>query len=380
MIVHPEMEKGRIDAQHPHSRISELTASVVPGYTSRRPMDLGALDYALDPALIAQQPLSDRDASRMLVVDRGTGARTDTDVRSLGSWLRPGDLMVVNDAEVMRARLRGRRPTGGALEVLLVEPVAGTTWKCIARGAGRIRAGEDVIFGDGLGGTWGERLDATYRTIRLHCEEDLDVVLRRVGELPLPPYIRRPNGPSTLDWERYQTVFACSPGAIAAPTAGLHFTPSLVADLERQGIACVSLTLVVGPATFLPVRTASLTEHRVPPERFTLPAAAARAIATTRAKGGRIVAVGTTCVRALETAAEDDGVVRAESGRTSLVIGPGYRFRVVDALFTNFHLPRSTLLALVAAFAGVDATLAAYRAATASGYRFYSYGDAMLIV
>ncbi len=343
-------------------------------------MDLSVLDYALDPALIAQQPLSPRDASRMLVVERRSGTRTDTHVQNLGKWLRPGDLLVVNDAEVIPARLHGTRPTGGAVEVLLIEPVGGTTWKCMARGAGRIPAGESIRFGDGLSGTWGERSAEPYRTVRLRCEGDLDIALRRVGELPLPPYIRRPEGPSALDGARYQTMFARTPGAIAAPTAGLHFTPDLVAELARYGVRCAPLTLVVGPATFLPVRTPRLAEHRVPCERFIVPKETASAIAETRADGGRIVAVGTTSVRALETAADDDGVVHAGSGRTNLVVGPGFRFRAVDALFTNFHLPRSSLLALVAAFAGVDTTLAAYRAATASRYRFYSYGDAMLIV
>lgn len=347
---------------------------------ARSPMDLGALDYALDPALIAQQPLPLRDASRMLVLERGTGARTDTHVQELGAWLRPGDVLVVNDAEVMAARLYGKRPTGGAIEVLLIEPLDAGTWKCIARGAGRIPAGEAITFGEHLAGTWGERLDGTYRTIRLYSADDLDAVLQRVGELPLPPYIRRPDGPSPVDRERYQTIFARSPGAIAAPTAGLHFTPTLVADLARRGVSCVPLTLVVGPATFLPVRTASLEEHSVPPERFVVPEATAHATTKARANGARIVAVGTTSVRALETVAGTDGEVRAGSGRTSLVIAPGHRFRAVDALFTNFHLPRSSLMALVAAFAGVDVVLAAYRAATASGYRFYSYGDAMLIV
>ncbi len=359
---------------------SSLTVSVDPGYTGRSPMDLGVLDYALDPALIAQHPLPRRDESRMLVIERATGARTDSSVDRLGSWLRSGDVLVVNDAEVMAARLHGARPTGGIVEVLLIEPLAGATWKCMARGAGKIPAGEIIQFGEGLSGTWGTRVESQYRTIDLACDGELVPTLQRVGKLPLPPYIRRPEGPSALDCERYQTMFARNAGAIAAPTAGLHFTPGLVADLAQRGIACVPLTLIVGPATFLPVRTASLAEHDVPAERYAIPDATARALAHARAIGGRVVAVGTTTVRALETVAARDGVVRPTVGRTNLVIGPGHRFRCVDALFTNFHLPRSTLLALVAAFAGIDTTLAAYRAATASGYRFYSYGDAMLIV
>ena len=263
-------------------------------------MDLGVFDYTLDPALIAQQPLSTRDGSRMLVVERATGSYAHATVQALGDWLNAGDVLVVNDAEVITARLHGTRPTGGAIEVLLIEPIADTaTWQCIARGAGRIPAGESISFGHGLAGTWGERLDGTYRLIHLRSDDgDLDRALQRVGELPLPPYIRRPDGPSPLDYERYQTMFARRAGAIAAPTAGLHFTPRLVASLQERGVECVPLTLMVGPATFLPIRTMSLAEHSVPAERYEIPASTATAIANARAAGRRIVAVGTTTVRA----------------------------------------------------------------------------------
>lgn len=373
--------RGEQETENPSGPVA-LTASRNPSYTVRSPMDLGVLDYALDPALIAQHPLPLRDASRLMVVERATGRRTDSNVRELGAWLRTGDVLVVNDAEVIAARLHGTRPTGGAVEVLLVEPIEGVTWKCIARGAGRIPVGESVSLGPGLTGTWGERIESQFRAITLESNGhgDVESALRHVGEVPLPPYIRRPDGPSAIDCERYQTMFARNPGAIAAPTAGLHFTPDLMADLVARGVSYTPLTLVVGPATFLPVRSASLADHRVPAERYVVPEATAHLINESRAKGGRVVAVGTTSVRALETVADADGVVRSGTGRTDLVIGPGHRFRSVDALFTNFHLPRSSLLALVAAFTGIDTTLAAYRAATASGYRFYSYGDAMLIV
>jgi S-adenosylmethionine:tRNA ribosyltransferase-isomerase len=345
-------------------------------------MDLGVLDYPLDPARIAQEPLSTRDASRMMVLERRTGARTDAMVRDVGTWLRSGDVLVVNDAEVIAARLRGTRPTGGAIEVLLIEPEdARGTWRCMARGAGRVPAGERIDFGPHLRGVWGPRTDDVIRRIQLELDADRDLpsLLAEVGEIPLPPYIHRPEGPSAIDRERYQTVFARMPGAVAAPTAGLHFTPDLLAGLRSRGVLLVALTLLVGPATFLPIRGPSLSAHAVPSERYAIPAATAATIARARAAGGRVVAVGTTTVRALETAAQNGGPTAGE-GRTDLVIGPGHTFRAVDALFTNFHLPRSSLLALVAAFAGVESTLAAYRHATTAGYRFYSYGDAMLIL
>ena len=307
-------------------------------------------------------------------------ACTHTAVAKLVDWVRPHDVLVVNDAEVIAARLHGKRPTGGNVEVLLVEPVeADGTWQC-SHGGGRIPAGKPSRSA-AVSRASGESARAEiYRRIRLQCDGDLSATLQRVGELPLPPYIRRPTGPSSEDRERYQTMFARTPGAIAAPTAGLHFTPALVAALQCRGVRCVPLTLIVGPATFLPVRTASLAEHEVPPERYEIPAATAAAITAARADGGRVVAVGTTTVRALETVATNDGTVTARAGRSDLVIGPGHRFRAIDALLTNFHLPRSSLLALVAAFAGVETTLTAYRAATTSRYRFYSYGDAMLVV
>ena len=343
-------------------------------------MNLETLDYTLDPALVAQEPRPTRDGARLLIVDRGKGARAHAEIRELGQWLSPGDLLIVNDAEVMAARLRGRRPSGGAVEILLAEEVAGAEgWLCLARNGGKSRRGERITFGPDLEGTLSGPADGPYRTIRFEAQGDLKASLRRHGEVPLPPYIRRPAGPLPEDRERYQTVFARVPGAIAAPTAGLHFTPALLRELEESGVRCAAITLLVGVATFLPVRTASLDAHHVPAERYNIPASTAAAIAATKAAGGRVVAVGTTSVRTLESAALDDGTVRPGSGRTQLIIGPGYRFRVVDALLTNLHLPRSTLLALVAAFAGVEPTLSAYRVANDAGYRFYSYGDAMLI-
>jgi S-adenosylmethionine:tRNA ribosyltransferase-isomerase len=343
-------------------------------------METAAFDYTLDPVQIAQHPLAERDGGRLLVVERGRGVAAHTTVRDLAQWLHAGDVVVVNDAEVMPARLHGRRCSGGAIEVLLTEPAddAGT-WRCLARRAGRMHDGERLRFASDLEGVWcGSAEEGPLRTIRLEADGDLDAVLRRRGELPLPPYIRREAGPSVEDHARYQTVFARVPGAVAAPTAGLHFTPRLLATLAARGVEVVALTLLVGPATFLPLREDGA-QHDVPAERYDVPAATATAIARARAAGGRVVAVGTTVVRALESAIARDGALRTGPARTSLVIAPGHRFRAVDAVLTNLHLPRSSLLALVAAFAGVEATLAAYRAASRGGYRFYSYGDAMLI-
>lgn len=342
-------------------------------------MNPAALDYQLDPARIAQRPLPERDGGRLLVVARDRGVTAHAAVRDLAEWLRPGDLAVVNDAAVGPARLHGRRASGGVVEVLLTEPDGNDgTWRCLARRAGRVRAGERLRFACDLEGVWGGPEDGPLRSIRLEADGDLAAVLRRRGELPLPPYIRRPDGPLAEDHDRYQTLFARVPGAVAAPTAGLHFSPRLLAAVAARGVEVVSLTLLVGPATFLPVRDEPH-EHEVAAERYYVSPKTAAAVGAARVAGRRVVAVGTTTVRALESAAADDGTVRSGPGRTALVIGPGYCFRVVDALLTNFHLPRSSLLALVAAFAGIEPTLSAYRAATREGYRFYSYGDAMFL-
>jgi len=336
------------------------------------------LDYSLDPALIAQRPLAERDGGRLLVVDRDRGVRAHTAVRRLDEWLRPGDLLVVNDAEVIPARLRGTRASGGAIEVLLNEPVGEDgLWSCLGRGTRRLRCGEVVRFADAFEGVWEGRQGLTQH-IRLRATGDLDVAINVHGELPLPPYIHRPAGPLPEDHTRYQTVFARVPGAVAAPTAGLHFTPALLQRLDAAGVRRAAITLLVGPATFLPVRETFET-HVVPSERYEIGEQAAGVIEETRAQGGRIVAVGTTTARALESSATADGRVHPGRGRTDLVITPAHRYRAVDALLTNLHLPRSSLLALVAAFAGIEPLLAAYRAAVRTGYRFYSYGDAMLI-
>jgi S-adenosylmethionine:tRNA ribosyltransferase-isomerase len=276
--------------------------------------------------------------------------------------------------------LLGQREGGGRAEVLLIRPLGDTVWEALVRPGRRLRAGARVIVAEDLAvriesGATGD--DSPRRRVRLECAGDLAVVLERRGHTPLPPYIRRPDRPE--DRERYQTVYALEPGSVAAPTAGLHFTPELLAALEARGVERAEVVLHVGPGTFRPVQVSQVEDHRVEPEPYRIPAETAAAVGRTRARGGRVVAVGTTTVRALETAAKE-GVVSEGEGETGLVIVPGFRFQVVDALLTNFHLPRSSLLLLVCALGGRERVLAAYGEAVRAGYRFYSYGDAMLIV
>ena len=326
-------------------------------------------DYELPPEAIAQHP-GERGESRLLVLGRNADERRFADLPDL---LDPGDLLVVNDTRVIPARLRARRPTGGAVEILLVEREGPASWWCLLRPGRRMAPGATLAVEGGPAARVEERADGRFR---LAFEQPIDPLLEEIGETPLPPYIERPA--EDRDRERYQTVYAERPGAVAAPTAGLHFTPALLAALERRGVRRASLTLHVGPGTFRPVKTENPAAHVMDSERFEIPEATAEAVAATRRRNGRVVAVGTTVVRSLESAASEDGLVAAGAGRTSLYIRPGYEFRAIDRLITNFHLPRSTLLMLVCAFAGRRRTLDAYRQAIGSGFRFYSYGDAML--
>jgi S-adenosylmethionine:tRNA ribosyltransferase-isomerase len=307
---------------------------------------------------------------------------------ALPSLLRPGDLLVVNDTKVIRGRLRARRPGGGSVEIFLLSRLgkgdpAGERWEALARPSKRLSEGDAFGIGGVLavrlvrrhgGGRWEVSLSAAEGTVA--------GVLERVGEVPLPPYIRRDAGAPALEEDalRYQTVYAARPGSVAAPTAGLHFDEEMLRELGAAGIGVARLTLSVGYGTFSPIRTEEVEEYAIHPEEYRLAPDAAEAVNATRARGGRVVAVGTPTVRVLETCAGEAGTVSPSEGVTRKFIFPGYRFRAVDALLTNFHLPRSSLLALVMAFGGVDAVRAAYRAAVAEGYRFYSYGDAMLIL
>jgi S-adenosylmethionine:tRNA ribosyltransferase-isomerase len=330
-------------------------------------------DYELPPGLIAQHPAAERAASRLLHLDGNSGAIADLDFRDLVALVEPGDLLVLNDTRVIKARLHGRKDSGGAVEVL-VERVLDTD-RALAqvRSSKPLKAGRRLVF---AGGVAAEVLARSGEFFELRFPGGVLEVLAAQGEVPLPPYITHAAG--AQDEDRYQTVYARVPGAVAAPTAGLHFDESMLAALEAKGVARASLTLHVGAGTFQPLRVEDVSEHIMHSEWYSVPQATVDAIARTRAAKGRVVAVGTTALRALESAAAA-GMLRAGTAETRLFIVPGYRFRVVDRLLTNFHLPRSTLLMLVSAFAGVDNIRRAYAHAIALRYRFFSYGDAMLI-
>ncbi len=345
-------------------------------------------DYELPPELIAQTPIEPRDASRLLVVDRANGDLAHRQFRDIGDYLRPGDLLVANRSRVIPARLRGRKAgSGGAVEALLLarRPDLGAdTWEALVRPGRRIREGQDLIFerpddpGAALSATVLARTEAGGRILRFAppaSGEPVDAVLARLGSVPLPPYIHAP----LANPERYQTVYSREPGSAAAPTAGLHFTPELLERLRAQGIETAFVVLHVGLDTFRPVEEDDPREHKMHSEAFELDAEAAAQINAARARGGRIVAVGTTSMRVLESLPEAPGVEPCQ-GRTALFIMPGHRFHLVDALITNFHLPRSSLMLLVSAFADSDLIRRAYAEAVAQRYRFFSFGDAMLII
>jgi S-adenosylmethionine:tRNA ribosyltransferase-isomerase len=334
-------------------------------------------DYELPPECIAQAPVEPRDAARLLVLNRKTGERTHTRFDQVANFLHRGDLLVVNRSRVIPARLFARKlPGGGKLELLLLEKVAPATWKAIVGGKGMQR-GKRLMLENGLVGEIFEMLQGAQRLI--HFEEELEGSMEEIGQVPLPPYIHR----RLEDPERYQTIYAREAGSAAAPTAGLHFTAPLLGSLRERGVAVVELLLHVGLDTFVPVSEARPEEHLIHSEWCRLDEAVAAAVNACKRAGGKVVAVGTTSVRVLETGALSAGsgeVVGPFEGRTDLFILPGHQFKVVDAMITNFHLPRSTLLMLVSAFAGRQQVLACYHEAVNLGYRFFSFGDAMLIV
>jgi S-adenosylmethionine:tRNA ribosyltransferase-isomerase len=335
---------------------------------------LADFDYDLPPELIAQAPAAERSASRLLVVDGDD--LVDERFTDLPRHLAPGDLVVFNDTRVIKARARGSKPTGGRVE-MLVERIAGEREAWVQLRASHLpRVGTSIAFEGGANAEVIAREDRLF-LLRFAMPESLDAWLDRHGTMPLPPYIAR--AADERDEARYQTVYARHPGAVAAPTAGLHFDAALLAALTAAGVATAGITLHVGAGTFQPVTHDDLALHRMHVERYDIPQATVDAIAQARARGSRVVAVGTTTLRALESAADDEGMPKPGWNETALFVTPGYRFRTVDALVTNFHLPRSTLLMLVSAFAGFDAIRSAYAHAIAARYRFFSYGDAMLL-
>jgi len=338
---------------------------------------LGDYDYDLAPERVAKYPTERRDASRLLALQGGV-------IRHLGfrdvvELLRPDDVLVVNETKVIPARLLGRKPTGAPSEVFLLRPAAGDdpyVWEALVRPGSKLKPGRRVVVADDLEIEILDSAPGSGRSVRLLTERSVDEALERHGHVPLPPYIDRDDEP--LDRDRYQTVYATVPGSVAAPTAGLHFTPEVLAELDAKGVSRAALTLHVGIGTFRPVE-GDPAAHEMHREWYEVPERTVAAIEGARASGGRVWAVGTTTVRTLESVVRAHGRLRAGSGVTDLFIRPPFDFRVVDCLLTNFHLPRSTLLMLVAAFAGYEPTMRAYRAAIAEGYRFYSYGDAMAV-
>ncbi len=340
-------------------------------------MQITDFDYELPVELIAQTPLEERDASRMLVLNRREQEWVDLSFKEFPRYLRPNDVVVVNNSRVIPARLNGQREgSGGQVEIFLVREIETQVWEALVRPGARLKTGSRAIFGEGK--LIAELLDepgAELRQVRFHCDGCFDDVLAEIGSTPLPPYIKRPSGVSSADRERYQTVYSKHRGAIAAPTAGLHFTPAVLAQVAE--IASIAeITLHVGYGTFEPVRVDDVAQHSVSSEHFEISESAAQTIN----EAHRVIVVGTTTMRALESAASEDGHVVAGRGIASLTIKPGYHFRVADALLTNFHLPQSSLLILAAAFAGREFVLRAYEHAVSRRYRFYSYGDCMLIL
>jgi S-adenosylmethionine:tRNA ribosyltransferase-isomerase len=346
-------------------------------------MDLKEFDYELPEALIAAYPSRERAASRLLVIRRRTGEIIHSVFLALGEFLNAGDVLVLNDTKVFPARLRGMKASGGQVEVLLIERFfeeGRNLWIVLVDAGKKPPVGSELRFGDGMTAEVIGDMGRGRFGLEFNYKGDFDTQLEKLGEPPLPPYVRRDRGAEMLDRDRYQTVYAANPGAVAAPTAGFHFTPELFDKLRARGVEQALLTLHVGPGTFQPVRAQQVEDHRMEGERYAVTADTAERIQCAKAAGRRVVAVGSTTTRTLEWVARQKGEVVADEGIARLYIRPGDSFRVLDALITNFHLPASTPLILVAAFAGLDLVRRAYAEAIKERYRFYSYGDSMLIL
>lgn len=338
-------------------------------------MNLSDFDYDLPEERIAQFPCEPRDHSRLLKVNMDTGELTHAHFYDLIDDVHEGDLLVFNDTRVIPARLIGAKPTGGKVEVFLLTRLDSDRWEVLVKPGKKARIGQEILFGDELSCVVEGNTDFGGRVVRFRYDGIFEEVLDRLGETPLPPYIKE----KLADKERYQTVYARENGSAAAPTAGLHFTKEMLSKLEAKGVRLAFVTLHVGLGTFRPVNVENILDHVMHKEYYSVPAETVEAIRETRAAGGRIIAVGTTAVRTLESAAEDDGTITAKTGWTEIFIYPGYRFKLVDALVTNFHLPKSTLLMLVSALADREMMLHAYKVAVEEKYRFFSFGDAMFL-
>ena len=344
-------------------------------------MQLNDFDFLLPEELIAQQPAPRRDGSRLMCLERRSKTVSCRQFIDILDYFRSGDVLVCNDTRVIPARLLGNRPTGGKVEILLVRRDSSAVeedWLCLTKSSKPMRPGTRIDLSDNLSAEILAADQTLYRRVRFHGQGDFLAQIEKIGHLPLPPYIKRTD--KELDRDRYQTVFARESGAVAAPTAGLHFTEGVLQSLEKKGVELAPVTLHVGLGTFLPVRVADIREHRMHGELFSIPVATAVAVNAARREGRRVFALGTTSARALESAATEDGQLSAGSGESEIFIYPGYCFKLVDALITNFHLPKSTLLMLVSAFAGREFVLSAYHLAVTERFRFFSYGDCMLII
>ena len=343
-------------------------------------MLISEFDFSLPEELIAQNPLEKREASKMLAVNRCEKNLRDEHFYHLPQFLKKGDVLILNNTKVFPARLFGESETGAKIELFLVREIENQTWETLAKPARRLKIGKRISFGENLSAEVLDRTIENRIVVKFDTNGDFDEVLERIGNTPLPPYIKRTDGVSDVDKSRYQTVFAKQRGAIAAPTAGLHFTPEILDEIKNSGVEISEITLHVGYGTFEPVRVSDLSEHRVMAESSAISAKTAQIINRAKAEKRRIIAVGTTTTRALESCADENGKLAAGNFTADLTVTPGYKFKVINGLLTNFHLPRSSLLVLVSTFAGYDLTMNAYRHAVASGYRFYSYGDCMLIL
>jgi S-adenosylmethionine:tRNA ribosyltransferase-isomerase len=340
---------------------------------------LSLFDYNLPERLIAQKPAPRREESRLMVVGRSAKSVSHSTFSNFPSMLNEGDVLAINTTRVIPARLLAKRKTGGAVEILLARRAGGTRWIAVTGGAQKVKPGEALIVGDGVV-TFEGKAGNGMAYVSFSSEDEMSRIIKNHGVVPLPPYIQRDGGITGADdAERYQTVFASEDGSCAAPTAGLHFTDAILDAIRSKGVVVAPIVLHVGPGTFKPVKTDDIDEHVMDPEPFEIPISSAQAVTLAKKEGRRVIAVGSTVTRCLESVADETGAVRGCSGETGLFIKPGYRFKVVDALLTNFHLPKSTLLILVCAFAGRELTLSAYEEAVREEYRFFSYGDAMFI-